>query len=148
LDYFEKSGKIFNFEGGIFEFFSASFKKSDQNRPNFQIWGGFCPKIDQNVQILGFFSNFFLNFGNFLRQNSLTETFPIEIFEFFEIFVRNFDYFEKSGKIFNFEGGFGPKIGQKCSKIGQNVQNLSASFKKSDQNLQNFQIWGGIWSKN
>jgi len=65
LDYFEKSGKIFNFEGGIFEFFSASFKKSDQNRPNFQIWGGFCPKIDQNVQILGVFFQFFFKFRQF-----------------------------------------------------------------------------------
>jgi len=34
---------------------------------------------------------------------------------------------------------FGPKIGQKCSKIGQNVQILSASFQKSDKTQQNFQ---------
>jgi len=34
---------------------------------------------------------------------------------------------------------FGPKIGQKCSKIGQNVQILSASFKRSDKTQQNFQ---------
>ena len=56
-------------------------------------------------------------------------------FGIFDNFWQSADYFAKSGKKFN----FGRDLVQKCSKIGQNVQISSASFKKSDKTQQNFQ---------
>jgi len=55
--------------------------------------------------------------------------------EFLTIFDKAPINLLKAEKKFN----FGRDLVQKCSKIGQNVQISSASFKKSDKTQQNFQ---------
>ncbi len=133
-----------NFLTVFWQKIGASFKKSVQNRQNFQIWSKNWPKCSNFKRFFSKISvrNVFQvpprwkscqNSGNFRSFCQILSALSKKVTETGKIFW-NLDYFEKSGKIFNFEGGI--------------FEFFSASFKKSDQNRPNFQIWGGILSKN
>jgi len=80
-------------------------------------------------------------FRNFSERNVFYPSQWKSCRKFWQFFYKAPIILKKTAKFSIWGGGFGPKIGQKCS-------NLKRFCQRKWQDLAKFSIWGGIWSKN